>query len=114
MPKTTDGASPKTFKAVTEGIKMAEKKPIEVKLVREERPIICGLTYTDLRRVEYIHSMVDTLHSMCEIREGMSGQVKPAASFKIAEACTLRDFTIENGNKLLTELLEKAKKNCPR
>lgn len=87
----------------------------KVKLVPrpEEVPIICGLTRADERRVDYIHDMVDTLHSLCEERVGMAEQVKPAKSFKIKEACSLRDFMIENANKLLRELLEKARRGCP-
>ena len=94
---------------------MAEEKRIEVKLVptREEVAIICGLTRADERRVDYIHDFVDTLHSMCEERVGMAEQVKPAVTFGILEACTLRNLMIERADKLLRELIEKIKRECP-
>jgi len=87
--------------------------------VREEEveilkvPMICGLTKEDERRVNWIHDMVDTLHSMCVERVGMAEQVKPAKSFLIPEACELRDLIIERTHILLRDLIDKVRTECP-
>jgi len=94
---------------------MVEEKEVKVTILprREDIAIICGLTRADERRVDYIHNMVDTLHSLCEERVGMAEQVKPAVTFGLAEACELRDIMIENAHKYLRELIKKAREVCP-
>jgi len=94
---------------------VTERQEIEVKLIPrpEEIPVLCGITRADMRQVDYIHDLVDTLHSFCEVRTGMAEQVKPAVSFNIEDACRLRDLMIENANRLLKELLERVLKECP-
>ena len=90
-----------------------EEKQLRVTITPEETPILCGLTKGDQRRIDFIHNTVDTLHSLCETRTGMAEQVKPAVSFKIREACILRDLMIRHANKFLGELIEKVKRTCP-
>jgi len=94
---------------------LAPEERLEVKLVPrpEEIEFLCGLTRHDMRLVDHIHDMVDTLHAMCETRTGMAEQVKPAVTFAVKEACELRDLMIARANRLLRELVEKVRRECP-